>query len=130
MLWVLAMVLLLAGQGSLEKQSETQLSEAEQAMTAARGAYTAGKWDEAQQQLSRVKTGVESALKSLEDSGAAPRRSKYYKRAELRVRGLVRRVHGFREEVPLQDRDVIAAVENRLQEIHDKLLLDIMSKRK
>ena len=40
----------------------------------------------------------------------APRKSKYYKNAELKVRALMRRLSSFRDEVSFESRPTVEAV--------------------
>ena len=64
------------------------------------------------------------------DAQRATRKSKYYKRAELKVSALMRRLSGFRDEVSFDFRPNVEAALKRLSDIHDELLSDIMSKEK
>jgi hypothetical protein len=77
-----------------------------------------------------VAESVELSYDALEQTHSAPRKSKYYKRAELKVSALMRRLSGFRDEVGFEFRPPVEAALKKLSDIHDQLLSDIMSKKK
>jgi hypothetical protein len=114
----------------LTKRSELALMNADRAMDEARTAYDLGDMKTERAALDEVRDSVDTSYDALTHSRETPRNSKYYKRAELKVRALSRRVAGFRDQVSLDDRPPVESVFQRLQEIHDELLSDIMSKRK
>ena len=114
----------------LEKRSELALANADHAIDEARQAYNSGN-DQAQQAaLVEVQESVEASYAALEHSNKNPRRSKYYKNAELKVRALVRRLTSFREEVGFETRQSVDAVIKKLSDVHDQLISDVMSKKK
>jgi len=114
----------------LEKRSELALANADRAIDEARQAYNSGN-DQAQQAaLVEVQESVEASYAALEHSNKNPRRSKYYKNAELKVRALVRRLTSFREEVGFETRQSVDAVIKKLSDVHDQLISDVMSKKK
>ena len=114
----------------LEKRSELALASADHAIDEARQAYNSGN-DQAQQAaLNEVKEFVEASYDALERTNKNPRRSKYYKNAELKVRALMRRLTSFREEVGFETRQSVDAVLKKLTDVHDQLINDVMSKKK
>jgi hypothetical protein len=114
----------------LEKRSELALANADHAIDEAKLAYTSGN-DEAQKAaLMEVQASVETSYEALERTNKAPRRSKYYKNAELKVRALMRRLASFREEVGFETRQSVDAVIKKLSDVHDQLINDVMSKKK
>ncbi len=114
----------------LEKRSELALANADHAIDEARQAYNSGN-DQAQQAaLNEVKEFVEASYDALEHSNKNPRRSKYYKNAEMKVRALMRRLTSFREEVGFETRQSVDAVLKKLSDVHDQLINDVMSKKK
>ena len=114
----------------LEKRSELALANADHAIDEAKLAYTSGN-DEAQKAaLLEVQASVETSYEALERTNKAPRRSKYYKNAELKVRALMRRLASFREEVGFETRQSVDAVITKLSDVHDQLINDVMSKKK
>jgi hypothetical protein len=113
-----------------EKRSDLALENANRAIDEARAAYAAGDVKKTDAHLDEVRESVDVSLEALESSGKQPRNSKYYKQAEIRLRQMLRRLAGFRDEMSVEDRKPLDDTETRLQEVHDRLLLDIMSKKK
>jgi len=114
----------------LEKRSEVALANAEREMDEARKAYSGGDDKTTQAALDELAESVGVSYDALEHAHTAPRKSKYYKRAELRVRALIRRLTGFRDEVSFDSRQQVEVVLMKLSEVHDELIADIMSKKK
>jgi len=136
MTYVLALLMAFAditavkSEPDLEKRSELALANADHAIDEAREAYNAGN-DKAQMAaLMEVQESVETSYDALEHTNKAPRRSKYYKNAELKVRALMRRLTSFREEVSFETRQSVDAVIKKLSDVHDQLVSDVMSKKK
>ncbi len=114
----------------LEKRSELALANADHAIDEAKEAYNSGN-DQAQlAALVEVQASVETSYDALEHSNRPPRKSKYYKNAELKVRALVRRLTSFREEVSFETRQSVDAVIKKLSDVHDQLINDVMSKKR
>ena len=114
----------------LEKRSELALANADRAIDEARKTYNAGDRKAAQAALDEVSESVVLSYDSLQHTHSAPRKSKYYKRAEQKLQGLIRRLSGFRDEVSFDSRQSVERVVNKLSEVHDQLITDIMSKKK
>jgi len=117
-------------ESNLEKRSDLALEDANRAIDAARAAYQAGDVQKAVAELNEVREAAEVSLESLESSGKEPRRSKYFKNAEIKLRLMMRRLSGFRDEMSVEDRKPLEDAAARLQEVHDRLLLEIMSKKR
>ena len=117
-------------ESNLEKRSDLALEEANRAIDAARAAYQAGDIKNAVANLNEVAESVQVSLDSLEKSGKEARRSKYFKNAEIKLRQMIRRLAGFRDEMSVEDRKPLDDAEARLQEVHDRLLSEIMSKKR
>jgi len=116
---------------NLEKRSELALDHAGTELDEAREAYNAGDVAKMESALGEVGESVELAYHSLTDTGKDARRNpKFFKRAELRTRELMRRLEGIRESVSYQDRALVEVVRDRVAEVHDELLKGIMSKKK
>ena len=136
MQWLLIAVLLfdlasIKNEPNLEKRSELALDNAGTALDQAREAYNSGDDAKMQLALDEVGASVELAYHSLTDTGKDARRNpKFFKRAELRTRELLRRLEGVREMVSFQDRGQVEVVRDRVAEVHDNLLKGIMSKKK
>ena len=115
---------------NLEKRSELALDHANTALDQAREAYHAGAADKMEAALGEVTESVDLAYNSLTETGKDAHSSRFFKRAELRTRELVRRLEGVREMVGFEDRSLVEKVRDRVAEVHDNLLKKIMSKRK
>jgi hypothetical protein len=118
------------GEPDLEKRSELALANADQQIDAARQAYGSGDMKTEQAALNEIQESVEASYDALEHTTKAPRKSKYYKRAELKVQALLRRLQTLKNDVSVDDQPAVDSVVKRLQEIHDQLLAEIMSKKK
>ena len=114
----------------LEKRSELALANAEHEVDEARQAYTSGDEKAAQSALDELTESVDLSYDALQHAHTPPRKSKYYKRAELRVRALIRRLTGFRDEVSFDARQPVEAAIKKVSDVHDELIADIMSKKK
>jgi hypothetical protein len=116
---------------NLEKRSERALDYANLALDAARDDYNSGNYDKSQNELQEVCDSVDLAYQSLSDSGKDPRKDpKFFKRAELRTRELLRRLEGVGQGMSQVDRGTLDKVRERVSEVHDNLLNGIMSKKK
>ena len=114
----------------LNRRSELALMNADEKIDEARQAYQAGNETAQEAALQEVAESVTLCYDALEQTHSAPRKSKYYKRAELRVTVLMRRLNGFRDEVGFDFRPRVEAVLKKLSDVHDQLLSDIMSRKK
>jgi hypothetical protein len=136
MQWVLLLALAvdLAGvksEPNLEKRSELALNYANTALDAARDSYNQGDYDKTKTELEEVQQSVDLAYQSLSDTGKDPRRDpKFFKRAELRTRELLRRLEGLGETVSVADRSMVEKVRDRVSEVHDSLINGVLTKRK
>lgn len=134
--WILALALALDLAGvksepNLEKRSELALDYANQALDAARESYSHGEFEKTQAQLDEVGASVDVAYQALEKTGKDPRRNpKFFKRAELRTRELLRRLDSMLQTVSYSDREPVEKLHARVAEVHDNLLEGIMSKGK
>lgn len=113
-----------------DRRSELALTNADQDIDAARQAWTGGDLQAMASALKDIRQSVELCSDSLHQSRENPRHSKYYKRSELKIMFLLRRLKTLRDDVDVENRDAVETVIHRLQEIHDELLTDIMTKRK
>ncbi len=112
----------------LQKRSELALTNADHEIDTAREAYKSGDAGKMSAALEEVRDSVILSVESLEERHKKPRNDKYYKRAELKVRALLRRLKSLGDEVDLDDRKQVEAVRQRLQEVHDQLIAAIMRK--
>ena len=112
------------------RRSELALLNADEKIDLARQAYQAGNDGAEEAAIQEVADSVALSYASLEQTHGAPRKSRYYKRAELKVSALMRRLSGFRDEVSFDFRPSVEVALKKLSDIHDELLSDIMSKKK
>ncbi len=119
----------LQNEHNLGKRSDLALEDANRAIDEARAAYQAGDAKKTEAELREVRDAVDVCLDSLENSGQRPRTSKYFKNAEIKLRMMLRRLSSFRDEMSVDDRKPVEDDASRLQEVHDRLLNEIMSKK-
>ena len=72
---------------------------------------------------------MELAWHSLTDTGKYARNNKYFKRAEVRTRELMRRLDGLRNVAAAEEQPAVEKVRERVSEIHDELIQGIMGKK-
>jgi hypothetical protein len=113
-----------------DRRSELALANADQGIDSARDALTKGDIKTVETSLGEVRQAVELSYESLHQSREKPRHSKFYKRAELKILALLRRLNTLRDDLEADNREPADAVISRLRQLHDELLTDIMSKRK
>ena len=115
---------------NLEKRSDLALLEADRAITGAKKAYEERKMQDFKLRVADVEELVQLSYKSLQDTGKRARKNpKYFKRAEMSVRALMRRMDTLAGEVAHQDRDLVTDAHQRLNEVHDNIVHDIMTKK-
>jgi hypothetical protein len=113
-----------------EKRSDRALDAAERNLGVARDTYAAGDYKTALTGLDEIRAAVDLSRQSLADSHRNPRKSKYYKRAELRTRELARHLEEFARESSVEDRPSIEALVQHVNQVHDELLSGILEKKK
>lgn len=112
---------------NLEKRSRLALDNADQAYQAARSAYGAGNTDAVTAALHEVQESVEVAYASLQATGKDPRKSpKWFKKAEMETRDLLRRLDSFRDAMSFDDRSSVDPIKAKVQQVHDELLMGLM----
>jgi hypothetical protein len=115
---------------NLERRSERAVDNAGLAMDAARDASGAGDSAKARAALEEVRDSIDLAYQSLVESGKSARRNpKFFKRAELKTRELMRRLEGLAQAVDSDDRVFVESVRERVSKVHDNLIQDIMQKK-
>jgi len=112
------------------RRAELALLNADEKIDQARQAYQAGNEGAQEAAINEVAESVTLCYASLEESHGTPRKSKYYKHAELKVSALMRRLNGFRDEVGFEFRPRVESVMMKLSDIHDQLISDIMGRKK
>jgi hypothetical protein len=106
------------------KRSEMALSFADELFDNARNSYGKG-------EISKGDADLESMTKVLNacvDSLAAANKSRSYKKAELKVAHLQRRLSDLVNDMGIQERGWAEYTSRKLDEIHDKLLNGVMRK--
>ncbi len=137
MIPVLAFLLLAASdiaaikaEPDLERRSEIALVSADKQIDAVREALSSGDDKLEQQSLADVGELVDVSYDALQHSNKAPRKSKYYKSAEIKLRAMLRRLSSLRDEVGFEGRPAVDGVIKRVSDVHDEVLAAIMSKKK
>jgi hypothetical protein len=116
---------------NLERRSDLAMQNASAAMDAARDASAASDTGKLKSSLEELRESVDLAYQSLVDSGKSARRNpKFFKRAELKTRELMRRLEGLAHAVDSDDRVGVESIRDRVSKIHDNLIEDIMEKKK
>lgn len=116
---------------NLEHRSELALDYAKTLLDQARDAYHAGDVAKTGAVLDQMRESVDLAYQSLEETGKDARRNpKFFKRAEVKTRELLRRLEGLGQTVSFEDRAMVEKTRDRVAEVHDHLLTGIMSKKK
>ncbi len=114
-----------------ERRSELALENAGAALGYLRDAYQAGDFEKTKVEASEIEESVTLAYGSLQESGKDPRREpKFFKRAEMSTRQLLRRLDGVIESMSVPDRAILLVVRDRVSDIHDELLNGIMRKKR
>lgn len=116
---------------NLEKRSRLALEYANSEIDAARQAYNSGEMKKSNAALAEVRESVDLCVQSLDETHKDARKNpKAFKRAEIDIQGLVRRLKSLEDDFSVDDRGEILKTEQRLQEVHDDLIARIMTKRK
>jgi Skp family chaperone for outer membrane proteins len=116
---------------NLERRSKLALENAAAALQSARDAYRNGDNEKVEALAKEVQESVELAYASLQQTNKDPRRSpKYFKYAEIGTRDLLRKIDNFQQEMSFADRPVLDKVKEKVQQVHDNLLLGLMEGKK
>jgi hypothetical protein len=106
------------------RRSEKALALADSAFDNARDFYNRGLVNKGDAQLDNMTKALNVCVESLEEA----RKAKYYKKAELNVALLQRRMASLLEDIDLQERGWAEQTNRMLDQIHDKLLAGVMKK--
>jgi hypothetical protein len=116
---------------NLEKRSQLAMESANSALDTARAAYQTNDLDKTRASLNEAGEAVGLAYDSLKQTGKEARRDpKFFKRTELAIRQMLRRIEGMAESMNFEDRSLIDKLRERVTSIHEDLLQDIMAKKK
>lgn len=112
---------------NLEKRSQLAMDNAAAQYQAARAAYDKGDTGQTAAAIAEIVESVDLADTSLRQTGKDPRKSsKWFKKAEMETRDLVRKLESFQQMMGYDDRPLLDKVKARVQQVHDDLLLGIM----
>ena len=115
---------------NLEKRSEKALENANIAVDEARKAYKSADLAGFRSRLREVEESAELSYQSLQDTGKAARRSpKFFKRAEMKMHAVAKRLVALGADVSFEDRAVVEAVRKRLSDLEDKIVHEILTKK-
>ncbi len=137
-LLAMAFANLLASAASLEavkseadpkKRAALALDNCEAALNEARNASHAEDWKKMTAAFQEADASADLCYDSLQATGKPPRKNTLYKRAELKLRSLIRMLAGVRDDIPYNERASADAAREHLQEVHDKILDEEMQKR-
>jgi len=106
------------------RRSEKALTFADTAFDSARDFYNKGEVHKGDAQLEDMTNALKECVESLEEAHKA----RFYKKAELRVAYLQRRMKGLMDDIEMQQRGWAEYTERKLDEIHDRLLEGVMKK--
>jgi hypothetical protein len=106
------------------KRSEIAIDAADRLIDQVRAYYKAGRTDRAKEELDLISRLADECLRSTQEA----HKSKYWKRSELKVAALTRRVQSLAQELDYTQRDDANKVAVHLDAIHDKLLAGVMQK--
>ena len=116
---------------NLERRSERAMENAQSAFERARDAFQAAKGAEAKAAVEEVIASVDVANESLDQSGKEARRSpKYFKKAEMAARQLLRRIEALKTSVDFDDQPLVERLREHVSAFHDELIGHIMGKKK
>jgi hypothetical protein len=117
-------------EGNLEKRSEKSLEVAEQQIDQAAKSYQSGELEAVRESFGVAREAVVLSWESLMATGKNPRKSpKYFKRAEITLRKMLRRLNEFRNVMSVDDRPMLQDLIADAQKTHDKLLAAVMSRK-
>jgi hypothetical protein len=111
----------------LGKRSKLALDNAAAALKTAREAYEKGESEKLAAAAGEIEESVDLASVSLKSTGKNPRNSpKWFKQAEIAIRGLLKKMETFERDMNFTDRSVLDKAKVRTQQVHDELLLGLM----
>jgi hypothetical protein len=115
----------------LEKRSQLALRYADSELDSARDLYKNGDLAACSTALGEVEAGVQLSYDSLMATGKDPRRdSKPFKEAEKSTRQMLRRLDSLSDLMSAFDRGAVEPAQRTVSDIHDKLIMGIMGKKK
>lgn len=106
------------------KRSELALDFADEAFASAKTQYAKGAVHQGDALLEQMTAALQECASSLDSAHKA----KYYKRAEMKVAYLQRRMQGLLDDLSAEERGWAEFTSRKIEAIHDKLLDGVMRK--
>lgn len=111
----------------LEKRSGLALDNASDALKAARKAYEENDNAGVSASVAEIGQSVDLAQTSLQKTGKDPRNHpKWFKKAEIEMRDLLRRLDTWQQQMSYSDRAQIDPLKAHIQKVHDEILDGLM----
>ena len=116
---------------NLEKRSKLAMDNAAAALKKARESYNNGDMEKTREFIAEIGESVALTVKSLQQTGKNPRKSpKWFKRAEMESRDLMRRLEAFSQEMSYTDRPLLDKLRAEVQHTHEELLTGLLEGKK
>jgi hypothetical protein len=111
----------------LVKRARLALDVSDVALATARADYVLGDTDRVAADASLIADSADLAFLSLKQTGKDPRKSfRWFKFAEIRTRTLLRKLDALERDMDFDDRSVLEKAKSEVQQVHDKLLHDLL----
>lgn len=129
-LWLGADLAAIKAEPALDKRAVRAVDAALVDLASARKSYDAGEVAAFQTSLRDVVAAADLSMESLEAMGRHPSRNiRNYKMVETKFRELQRKIATLRSDASVEERPAVEKAERRINEIHEKLVTGIMSRR-
>jgi len=114
-----------------EKRYWKALEFATATVNTARQQYEAGSLEDFRSSLILVEKSVQLSDKTLRSTGKDPARNpKHFKRAEQRIREILKKLAGLEDTVAVEDRSAVRPIRDSLQKLQEEMVMDIVGRRK
>jgi len=108
---------------NLERRSERALDYAGEVLSTLRTDLESKDWNKVATELADFRAGVDLCVESLKSTGKTARRNpKYFKKAEVRLRELGRRLKGLQQLLPVDDRTKMDDLMDYVDKLQDDLV--------
>ncbi len=116
---------------NLERRAKLAIEYAAAAERSAESAYSKNDLAGVTAELKKMQTGVELARDAFSQTGKTPQKhAGPYKSAELKTQEMLVRLGDLEKRMDADERNLLEAPRNKVQEIHDAWFEGIMSKKK
>lgn len=114
-----------------EKRYAKALDLAVAAVNAARKKYENGSLEDFRSSLILVEKSVRFADETLRGTGKNPAKSpKHFKRAEQKIRDIMRKLSGLEDAVSVDDRTPVRKTYDALEKLQEEIVMDIVGRRR